>query len=74
MSEGVAISHHGSLMEDRRDENHVRCVGDATLGDIGVVVPVNVPLIDRLFRIVLPHATHDVAAHGVTVYLMTPGV
>ena len=74
MGEGMAIGHYGSFMKHRRYEHHVRGVSDAALGDVWVVVPVQVPLLYGILRVVLPDTTHDVTAHGVAVYLMTPSV
>ena len=74
MGEGMAVGHHLAMEEHRRNEHHVRRVGDAPLGQVRVVVPVQVAGTHRLHRVVVPHAAQDVAAHGVAVDFPAAGV
>ena len=74
MGEGMTVGHHLSMEEHRRDEHHVRRVRDAALGQVRVVVPVQVAGLHLLHRIVVPHAAQNVAAHGVAVDLPPAGV
>ena len=70
MGEGMAVGHRFALEEHGGQEHHIRGVGDAALGDVGVVVPVQVAGGHGLDRVILPDAPDDVAAHVVAVELM----